>query len=204
MCPEASPGGKGLMAIGDLFRRKAASGSPPAPPPVPPARMAQPPGNPGTTKIDREHFLLHAPFQWAAVPGDNPAEFEFRNQTLPEQMIVTVLLAREPFGVAQLQPLSEDLARKRLNALATISNGKAVNSPLRSQAGSGQAETRCFGQDALQKVRFAFVVRAAPAKVVTVALTRYFLEEVGSPFEAYAGTIFDLLQVKTSGSPAGT
>jgi len=32
----------------------------------------------GVTRIEREHFLLHAPFQWVAVPGDKPLEFEFQ------------------------------------------------------------------------------------------------------------------------------
>jgi hypothetical protein len=44
----------------------------------------------------------------------------------------------------------------------------------------------------------------APTKVVTVALSRYFLEEVGSPFEAYAGSIFDFLQVKNPGGTGDT
>jgi len=41
----------------------------------------------------------------------------------------------------------------------------------------------------------AFVVRVAATKVVTVALTRYVLEEVGVPFDVTAGLIFDMLEV---------
>jgi hypothetical protein len=134
------------------------------------------------------------------VPGDNPLEFEFRNQTLREQLIVTVLLTREPLGPSQVESAATELEETRLGALRTISNGHAVHSAPQLQTGSDQAEVRCFGRDEPQKVRFAFVVRAAPAKIVTLALTRYFLEEVGSPFQAYAGSIFDFLQVK---SPAG-
>jgi len=197
------------MGISDFFKKKTPAEQRPAsapapPPPSSPPGAARSPGNPGITKIEREHFLLHAPFQWIAVPGDNPHEFEFRNQTLREQLIITVLLAREPFSASKLQPLGEDLANKRIKALATISNGKAVHSPLQPRTGSGQAEVRCTGYDIAHKVRFAFVVRVAPAKVVTVALTRYFLEEVGSPFDAYAETMFDLMQVKNPGGPVGT
>ena len=196
------------MGIGDFFKKKTPAvqpvAVPPPPPPPSPSRAARPPEKPGVTKIEREHFLLHAPFQWVAVPGDNPQEFEFRNQTLREQLIITVLLARERFSEPKLQPLAEDLANKRINALAKISNGKAVHSPLQPRTGSGQAEVRCTGYDQSQKVRFAFVVRVAPAKVVTVALTRYFLEEIGGPFDAYVEPIFDLLQVKNPGGPVGT
>lgn len=161
-------------------------------------------GNPGVTKIEREHFLLHAPFQWKAVPSDNPLEFEFRNQTLAEQLIVTVLIARTPLAQAQVQQVASELAEKRLNALRTISNGHATHSPPRIQTGSGQAEVRCVGRDDPQKVKIAFIVRVAPAKVVTVALTRYFLEDVGAPFEAYSDTIFDFLQVMNPGGSVGT
>jgi hypothetical protein len=43
----------------------------------------------------------------------------------------------------------------------------------------------------------------APTRVVTVALTRYTTQEIGLPFKAYAGTIFDFLKVKDRGVPAG-
>jgi hypothetical protein len=188
----------------DSFKETIPAAAPSPPPPPPPTSAARPFGNPGVTKIEREHFLIHAPFQWVAFPGDNPLEFEFRNQTLREQLIVTVLLTREPLGQSQVEELAMDLANKRLNALRALSKGKAVHSPPQLQRGSGQAEVRCFGGDDPQKVRFAFVVRTTPAKVVTVALTRYFLDEVGSPFQAYAGSIFDFLQVKNAGGATST
>ena len=150
----------------------------------------------GSTQIDREHFVLHVPFQWVAVPGDNPLEFEFRNQTLREQLIVTVLLTQQPADAATRRSMAERLASLRLRGLDTLSNGRAVHSPVKFQTGSDQAEARCAGRDDANKVRFAFVIRATATKVVTVALTRYFLEEVGAPFDAYAGLIFDLVQVK--------
>jgi hypothetical protein len=166
------------------------------------------PPNPGTTRIEREHFLLHAPFQWMAVPAEdsaaNPLEFEFRNKTLPEQLIVTVLLARAPFDERTRRSVAEDLVTKRLKALAQISNGHAVHSPVDYRSGSGQVEARCVAVDEPQRVRSAFVVRVAPAKVVTVALTRYFLEEVGGPFDMAAGLIFDMLQVKSPDTPPPT
>jgi hypothetical protein len=197
------------VGIRDLFKKSrttktaTALGPPSTGPSTVAPQAAQSPGNPGVTKIEREHFHLHAPFQWVAVPGDNPLEFEFRNQTLREQLIVTLLLPREPLAAAKLQMLAEDFGNKRLSALATLSNGRAVHSPLRIQSGSGQAEARCLGADDSHKVRFAFVVRVAPAKVVTVALTRYFMEEVGSPFDVYASSIFDFLQVKNPGGSTG-
>ena len=187
------------MGLRDFFmkkRPKAATSAAPS--------LALPADNPGVTKIEREHFLLHAPFQWVAIPGDNPLEFEFRNQTLHEQLIVTVLLARKPLNQDQLQQFAKELGEKRLNAISTVSHGRSVHAPLQVKAESGDAEVRCFGHDEPQRVRFAFVVRATPAKVITASLTRYFLEEVGSPFETYCGIIFDFLQVKDASDPAGT
>jgi hypothetical protein len=193
------------MGFRDLFKKqtKAASPSDPVIPPPKPAPPVDPPSNAGVTKIERDHFLLYAPFQWIAVPGENPLEFEFRNQTLREQLIITVAFLTEPSDQAKSQWIAEELAKKRLSVLATISNGHAVHLPLRFQSGSGQSEVRCFGRDEPQKVRFAFVIRATQVKVITVALTRYFLEEVGSPFESYAGSIFDFLKVKEPANPAG-
>jgi hypothetical protein len=44
-------------------------------------------------------------------------------------------------------------------------------------------------------------VRAASDRVVTAALTRYLLEEVGALFDVYCGTIVDLLQLVEAGRP---
>jgi hypothetical protein len=158
--------------------------------------------NPGVTRIEREHFLLHAPFQWKAVPGDDPLQYEFVNQTLREQLVATVMLPRETIQPEMFRKLAEELATGRWRALATLSKGRAILSPLQFQEASGQCEVRGFARDDAEKVRIAFVIRVAPAKVVTVALTRYFLDEVGNPFEVGAGLMFDLLQVKNPGAAA--
>ncbi len=198
------------MGIFDFLKKKTPLVEPIQAPPVsaPPVASSPatptPPANPGVSQIEREHFLLHAPFQWVAVPGDNPLEFDFRNQTLKEQLMVTVLIAREPFTGPTRRSVAEDLAKKRLSALASISNGRAVHSTPQLQSGSDQVEVRCFGRDEAQQVRIAFVIRVAAAKVVTVQLTRYFLNEVGLPFEAYSGAIFDFLKIKNPGSSAAT
>ncbi len=149
-----------------------------------------------STRIEREHFLIHAPLQWVEVPGEKPTEFEFRNQTLPEQLIVTVWAPRECSTPGKMHHAADFFVKHRLSALATISKGQAIHSPPRFQSGNGQLEARCVGHDAAQSVRFAFAVRVAPAKVITVGLTRYTLVELGPPFEVHADLIFDLLQVK--------
>lgn len=155
-----------------------------------------PSANPGTTRIEREHFLLHLPFEWRAVPPTKELEYEFHNQTLPEQLIVTVLLTREPLDEVRRRSVVQDLTNTRLGAIAKLSDGQAQHSPPQRNEGDGQCEARCFGLDKSNGVRFAFVVRAASDRVVTVALTRYLLDDIGMPFEAYYGTIFDLLQLK--------
>jgi len=129
-------------------------------------------------------------------------EFEFRNQKLKDQLIVTVLIPREPFNAAKQRWIAEDLANKRLAALASVSGGRAVHSPLQFLSGSDQIEVRCFACDEPNKVRVAFVIRVAAAKIVTVAYTRYFLEEIVLPFEDYVCTIFDFIEVKNPGTPA--
>ncbi len=149
-----------------------------------------------TTRIEREHFLIHVPYEWKAVRGDDPLEFEFRNQTLPEQLIVTVMLAGKPLLEQTLRSAVERLVELRLAALAELSRGKAVCSPVGYQSDSGQVEARCTGVDEPNGVRIAWDIRSTKNKIVTVALTRYSLEEVGAAFEIYAGIIFDLVQVK--------
>lgn len=111
-------------------------------------------------------------------------------------MIVTVLLARETLNEANRQAIVHDLAKKRITAINAISQNRATHSPVSVRRGPNQVEARYEGFDKLQGVRLAFVVRASPAKVVTVAITRYFLETVGAPFGDYAGTIFDFLELK--------
>jgi len=160
--------------------------------------------DPGTTRIEREHFLLHAPFEWKAVPPTKELEYEFRNQTLPEQLIVTVLLTRESMDASRRRLVVQELTNTRLRSIAQFSGGQARHSPPQENEGDGQCEMRCCGEDKSHGVRFAFVVRAASDRVVTVALTRYLLDEVGLPFDAYCDTIFDLLQLKGTGQSART
>ena len=187
------------MGLFSFFKRKTVPAQIPSPIP---SREENPAttNSPDTTHIDREHFMLQAPFEWKAVPSDQPLEFDFRNQTLPEQLIVTVLLARERFSGLQLQQVAEQLSNTRLNALARLSEGKVVASPVNFMRGSGQVEARCIARDDANKVQYAWVIRVAPDKVVTVAITRFMIEEAAMPFDAYTGVIFDFLQVKNPGT----
>jgi hypothetical protein len=88
------------------------------------------------------------------------------------------------------------LAEIRRNAIAQLSSGKARVGETTLTNANGQVEARVIGEDVPNKVRIAFVIRATSKKTVTVALTRYMLEEVGGAFEAYVGLIFDLLIIK--------
>ena len=187
------------MGLFDRFKKQQPVPQSSAPSPAP----IVPPANPGTTRIEREHFLLHAPFEWKAVPPTKELEYEFRNQTLPEQLIVTVLLTRELLDETRRRSAVQDLVNTRLGAIAKLSGGLAQHSTPQQNQGGGQCEMRCSGVDKANGVRFAFVVRAGSDRVITVALTRYLLDDVGMPFEAYYGMIFDLLQLKGSGQPAG-
>ncbi|HZZ42859.1 MAG TPA: hypothetical protein VFE58_07965 [Tepidisphaeraceae bacterium] len=161
------------------------------------AEAAPAANKPGTTRIEREHFILHAPFEWIHIPGHDPMQFEFRNQSLPDQLIVSVFLAREPFAdVAARRAMAKQLADKRIDAIRQLSNGKAVLSECSPSDGSTQTEIRCVGVDEPQRVRMAFVVRVTRTKVVTVSMTRYALDEPGHQFDVYSGLIFDFLQIK--------
>jgi hypothetical protein len=97
----------------------------------------------------------------------------------------------------------QDLTNTRLGAISKLSAGQAQHSIPQQNEGDGQCEMRCSGVDKSNGVRFAFVVRAASDRVVTVALTRYILDDAGMPFDGYYGTIFNLLQLKGLGQPAG-
>jgi hypothetical protein len=184
------------MGMFDSFKRKQEN------PASPPAPVASPPTGPPAgqqanfTTIDRENFTVVAPFQWKLIPGTNPSEFEFRNQTLPEQLMVTVLLFRESQAPDSLSSTAERLTAARVNAIRGLSNGKAAIEPVHLSQAPNQAEARCIGLDSDNKVRFAWSIRVTPQKAVTVALTRYALKEIGSPFAVYSGTIFDLVKVK--------
>jgi hypothetical protein len=188
------------MGLFDFLKKR----QPPPPPQSPAPAPIAAPSNPGTTRIEREHFLLHAPFEWKAVPPTKELEYEFRNQTLPEQLIVTVLLTNEPLDASRRRSIVQDLTTRRLQAIAQLSNRQAEHAPPQHNEGGDQCEMRCVGLDKSNGVRFAFVVRASSDRVVTVALTRYMLDDVGMSFDIYSATIFDLLQLKGPGQPTGS
>jgi hypothetical protein len=191
------------MALFDFFKKRQSPPPSVRPRPAPTSATIAPPSNPGTTRIEREHFLLHAPFEWKAVPPTKELEYEFRNQALPEQLIVTVLLTREAMDASRRRSVVQDLTNTRLRAIGQLSSGRAQHSPPQQNEGDGQCEMRCCGVDQSNGVRFAFVVRAASDRVVTVALTRYMLDDAGMAFENYSGTVFDLLQLKGYGQTSG-
>src|SRR5690242_15934863 len=129
------------MGLLDRFKRNRDPAAAPAPPPQPaPNPVAAPASGSGTTQIDREHCLLHAPFEWKAVPSDQPLEFDFRNQTIPEQLMITVLIARESFSGPKLREVAEQLTEMRIKVLSRLTEGRSVASPVQYQSGSGQVE----------------------------------------------------------------
>ena len=99
MCPEVISGDSehGLTRL--LQKTNASCMTPPSPPvgpPPPPTRITHPRSHPDVTKIESEHFYVSAqPFQWRGGARRHVhSNSEFRNQTLAEQLIVTVLLAQ--------------------------------------------------------------------------------------------------------------
>jgi hypothetical protein len=147
-----------------------------------------------TTTADRPDFTLSVPSRWEAV--DCESGYEFRNRTLPEQIIVTVLRHKREMGAAELDCVLERLVTARRNGIAKLSSGKARLGETSLRRGNGQVEARVLGEDPANSVRLAFVIRVTPRKSVTAALNRYSPAETGVPFDDYANTIFDLFQVK--------
>jgi hypothetical protein len=184
------PDGVDAMRFFDRFKRK-----PTDPAEVPASGPSA--GDDGTTTADRPDFTLSVPFRWEAVP--NAEGYEFRNRVLPEQIVVTVLHHQRELGTEELADVITRVAGLRRKAIRELSSGQArlAEAPLRR--GDGYVEARAIGEDTQNMVRLAFVVRGTAKKTVTVALTRYTLDEVGAPFEHYAGVIFDLLKIKTGG-----
>ena len=147
-----------------------------------------------TTTADRPDFTLSVPFRWEAVACDEG--YEFRNHTLPEQIIVTVLQHKRELASEELEEVVTRLVAHRRSAIGQLSAGKAVLGETELTRANGQVEGRVLGEDAPSKVQLAFVIRGTATKTVTVALTRYMLEDAGAPFANYAGVIFDLLKIK--------
>ena len=175
------------MGFFDRFKRKE------KPPDAAPTSEPAPDSN-ATTTAERPDFTLSVPFRWEAVPCNEG--YEFRNRTLPEQIIVTVLQHKRELAPDELEDSIMRLVTVRRNAIGQLSAGKAVLSDTTLTRANGQVEARVGGEDAANKVRLAFVIRGTPKKTVTLALTRYMLEEVGTPFADYASAIFDLLKIK--------
>lgn len=192
------------MGIFDFWRPRKAS-----PPSNKPAQIgvaqAVPSPNPGITSIDVEHFVLELPFAWEAVPITAKHEYEFRNQNIPEQLIVSILLNRESLDLARRRSVVQKLTEVRLGAIAELAKGRAEHSVPQKYEGNDQCEMRCVSRDRTNGVQVAFVVRAAPEKVATVTITRYALPPDGNKsFDVYSGVIFDLFQLKRPGQTAGT
>ena len=175
------------MSIFDRFKRKSKRADAVA-------AVDPTPGDSDTTTADRPDFTLSVPFRWEAVPCDEG--YDFRNRTLPEQIVVTVLQHKRELAPDELEESITRLVAHRRGAIAQLSAGKAVLGETVLTHSDSQVEARVLGEDAPNKVRHAFVIRGTPKKTITVALTRYMLEEVGAPFPHYAGVIFDLLRIK--------
>lgn len=157
------------------------------------------------TRIDREHFFLQLPFRWEILESEDATQLELRNQTLPEQIITTVWSTNEVLADESARRTAvERVVANRLQALREISGGTEEHSAVTWNSGNSQIEARCIGMDQPKSVRFAFVVRADSTKIVTIALTRYFLDEIGHPFATYAEMIFDFLQIKPTVRAPGT
>lgn len=182
---------KGRFSVGffDRYRRK--------PNPVTAVPASEPTfDNGATSTADRSDFTLSMPFRWEAVPCDEG--YEFRNCTLPEQIIVTIVQHKRELAVDELEEAVTRLVALRRSAIGQFSTGNAVLGETLLTRSDGRVEARVIGADAPNKVRLAFVIRGTTRKTVTVALTRYMLEEVGTAFADYAGVIFDLLKIKNS------
>jgi hypothetical protein len=172
----------------DRFKRKEK-------PPDAASSVSEPAANGSTTTTaERPDFTLSMPFRWEAVPCDEG--HEFRNLNLPEKIIVTVLQHNRELAADELEDAITPLVTVRRNAVRQPSVGAVVLSETTVTRANEQVEARVTGEDAANKVRLAFVIRGTPRKTVTVALTRYMLDEVGASFADYAGIIFDLLKIK--------
>jgi hypothetical protein len=157
-----------------------------------------------TTDVDQIHLSLRLPFEWREFPPDKPFEFEFRNQKIPEQLLVTVMLAQSPFSNAQMNEIGEQLLSQRRDGVARLSEGKAILAIPTHQTKFGHLDVRCSASIEMQNIEYAWVTRITPSKVVTAALTRHTRKNLGIPFPTYAGAlIFDRFKVKPSAVAPG-
>ena len=175
------------MGIFDRFKRNPESAAAASPPD--PASDIR-----ATTTADRPDFSLSLPFRWEAVSCEEG--YDFRNCFLPEQIIVTVLRHNHELAAEELENAITFLVSRRRSAVGQLSSSNAILGETILTRGNGQVEARVIGEDAQNKIRLAFVIRGTAKKTVTVALTRYMLKEIGTPFIVYANVIFDLLKIK--------
>ena len=82
------------------------------------------------------------------------------------------------------------------HAIAEMSSGAGQLGETEFRRGASHLEARVVGVDQANGVRLAFLICVSPRKSITVALNRYTLREIGTPFVEYVGIIFDLFEVK--------
>jgi hypothetical protein len=168
--------------------------SQPAAPKTPPVKGTGPMGEVKQENAEKSDNTTADPLRWEAVPCDEG--YEFRDRTLPEQIIVTVLEHKRDLTAEELEETVTRLVALRRSAIAQLSAGKAVLGETVFKRSNSEVEARVVGEDAPNKVRLAFVIRGTPKKTLIVAFTRYTLDEVGVPFAEYVGVIFDLFKIK--------
>lgn len=166
---------------------------------IPEAVVAQTSDGKGTS-VDCQEFLLELPFAW--LPTENEASLELRNQTLPEQLIITARSTTEPLTPEARTQVIDAVVIAHSNALKQASKGKVQLSEIQRTASSDECEGRIYAKT--DDILAALAVRYTPSVVVTFALYRYSHQDFGMPFGVYAATVFDLLKMKKQATRTGT
>jgi hypothetical protein len=144
------------------------------------------------TSLDGDDFLLQLPFQWDQVP--NESSLEFHNKLLPEQLFITARRTRDNLSLEQRTLLITMLVQSYQNRLTEASKDKAILKSTKPVHNGAESEGRLYAKS--PGVQTAVGVRYIPNRVLTFSLYRYADNDIGAPFDIYAGTILDLLKMK--------
>lgn len=144
------------------------------------------------TSIEGREFALHLAFRWERVPSES--SLEFRNQNLPEQLIITARQTRERLSerdrslvLSKIVDVHQDALRKLLEGSVQISTPEQVHK-------GAESEARFYAKG--KSMTMALGVRYIPDRIYTFAMYRYTDVDLGMPFGIYAGTMLDLLKLK--------
>lgn len=139
-------------------------------------------------------FRLALPDGWVERPADDG--FNYVNEALREQLIVSVIEAKNPpLSDEQLRASIAELVRFRREAIAKLSEGHCRFDSEEVPETSGLAAASLRGVDTANSVCFALRFMGYPARIFTIAYYKYGCQEGSQPAEARLAALTAALEI---------